>query len=203
MIAIEQIPDLQRSHMPDFTNPLALLVHCHKKIETHLCALEQVAGKLRDGTLDDRLSAFFTIDMARAHFAGPLVKHTEDEEVSLFPRLRARGGRAVEEMLNAIGELETQHRLAEQLHSEFETLAADIHRDGSCQTRKIDRLEALVAALCALYRPHMRVEDELVFPAAARLLLPSDIQAVGEEMRARRRLILQKMAKSLAGNTST
>lgn len=120
MIAIEQTPDLQRTQMPDFTKPLALLTHCHKKIENQLCALEQVAGKLRDG---------------------------------------------------------------------------------SCQTRKIERLDALVAALCALYRPHMRIEDELVFPAAARLLLPSDIQAIGEEMRARRRLILQKAAKSQGGNT--
>lgn len=196
MIAIEQIRDLQRPQMPDFTNPLALLVHCHKKIEKQLSALEQVAGKLRDGSLDDKLSAFFAIDMARAHFAGPLVKHTEDEELSLFPRLRARGGRAFVEMFGALDELETQHRVLGQLHCEFETLAADIQRDCSCQTTKIERLDALVAALCALYRPHMRIEDELVFPAAARLLLPSDIHAIGEEMQARRRLNLQKVAIS-------
>jgi pyridoxamine 5'-phosphate oxidase len=196
MIAIEQAFDLQRQHTPDFTNPLALLVHCHKKIENQLCTLEQVAEKVIDGTLDDRLSAFFAIDMARAHFAGPLVKHTEDEEVSLFPRLRARGGRAVGEVLAALDELETEHRMLEQLHREFEALAADIHRDCSCQTRKIEQLDALVAALCELYRPHMQIENELVFPAAARLLLPSDIHAIGEEMRARRRLTLQKLVRS-------
>jgi pyridoxamine 5'-phosphate oxidase len=192
MIAIEQIRELQRPHMPDFTRPLALLVHCHKKIENQLCALEQVAGKLRDGTLDDKLSAFFAINVARAHFAGPLVKHTEDEEVSLFPRLRARGGRAFVEMLDALDELEKQHRLLEQLHCEFETLAADIQRDCSSQTKKIERLDCVVAALCALYRPHMRIENELVFPAAARVLLPGEIQAIGEEMRDRRRLNLHK-----------
>lgn len=192
MIAIERVPDIQRSQMPDFTNPLALLGLCHKKIEIQLCALEQVAGKLRSGTLDDKLSAFFAIDMARAHFAGPLVKHTEDEEVSLFPRLRARGGKLSAEMLDALGKLETQHRHAEEIHCEFEYVAGDLPRHDSCETTKIERLDSLVKALCDLYRPHMRFEDELVFPVAARLLLPSDIQAIGEEMRARRRLSLHK-----------
>lgn len=196
MIATEQNPALQRKHSPDFTKPLALLVHCHRKIESQLIGLEQVVGKLRRGTLDDRLSAFFTINMARAHFAGPLVKHTEDEEISLFPRLRARGGKAAEGVICALDELERQHRLLERLHGEFESLAANIQRDCSDQTKKVETFEVLVTALCDLYRPHMRVEDELVFPAAARLLLPSDIHAIGEEMFARRRLTLQKVARN-------
>jgi hypothetical protein len=54
----------------------------------------------------------------------------------------------------------------------------------------------LVAQLTALYRPHIRLENELVFPVAARILPASEIQALGEEMRARRRLILQKLEAS-------
>lgn len=40
MIATKQLYGIKYSHMPDFSDPLALLIHCHEKIERQLQALE-------------------------------------------------------------------------------------------------------------------------------------------------------------------
>jgi hypothetical protein len=53
------------------------------------------------------------------------------------------------------------------------------------------RYAELAAALGDLYRPHIRVEDELIFPVEARILPPSELAVIGEEMRERRRDILR------------
>ena len=134
--------------------------------------------------------------MACAHFATPGVKHTEDEDVSLFPRLRERGGTAGQDALAAMAELESQHRTAEQLHAEFDELVGCLPRDGSADAKELDRFNELVTELTTLYRPHILLENNFVFPVAARVLPASEIQALGEEMRARRKDILQRLAVS-------
>ena len=196
MLTLGKPLTINQPHTPDFTNPLGLLVHCHERIEGHLRALERSAEILRAGDRRSLPSAFAAVEMACAHFATPGVKHTEDEEVSLFPRLREQGGAAGQEALAAMAELEAQHRTAEQTHAEFDELVARCPRDGSADAKESDRFGELVAQLTALYRPHIRLENELVFPVAARILPASEIQALGEEMRARRRLILQKLEAS-------
>jgi hemerythrin-like domain-containing protein len=125
-------------------------------------------------------------------------KHTEDEEVSLFPRLRGHGGVEAGEAFSAVAELEAQHRAAELAHAEFDALAGRLPRDGSAEAGDVDRFTELATALSDLYRPHIRVEDELVFPAAARGIPPSVLAAIGEEMRARRRDLLRSMSTVVA-----
>lgn len=196
MLTLGKPLTINQTHIPDFTNPLGLLVHCHERIEGHLRALERSAEILRQGDRRSLPPAFAAVELACAHFATPGVKHTEDEEVSLFPRLRERGGAAGQEALAAMAELEAQHRTAEQTHTEFDELVARFPRDGSADAKDLDRFTELVASLTTLYRPHMRLENELVFPVAASVLPASEIQALGEEMRARRRLILQNRRPS-------
>ena len=136
---------------------------------------------------------FAAVELACAHFATPGVKHTEDEEVSLFPRLRERGGLAGQEALAAMQELEAQHRRAEEIHAEFDGLVAGFPRDGSAEAKDLDRFGELVAQLTSLYRPHIRIENELVFPVAAKVLSSEEIQALGQEMRARRQHLLPQL----------
>jgi hemerythrin-like domain-containing protein len=186
--------------IPDFTDPLRLLVHCHARIEAQLTALERAAEVLRVAERQSLPQLFAVIDGAIAHFAIPGVKHTEDEEISLFPRMRRHGGSAGEEAIAAIAELESQHRSAEQLHSEFDDFVATLPRDGSADNRELDSFGGLVAGLTMLYRPHINLENNFVFPVAARVLPAGEIQALGEEMRARRQDILQKLNGS-SGDT--
>ena len=185
-------------HIPNFADPLGLLVHCHTRIEGHLRALEQACRILRQPNTKQLPAAFDLIDLACAHFAVPGVKHTEDEEVSLFPRLREHGGAEAEDALAAAEELEMQHRVAERLHAEFDALAARIPRNGSAVAEEVDRLNEIVSILAAIYRPHIRVENAIVFPAAARVLPADLIQTIGIEMRARRQGILKSLQANQA-----
>jgi len=191
-MAISSMLTINQSQIPDFTNPLGLLVHCHEKIEAQLGVLERAAEILRAGDRQSLPPVFAAVDMACAHFATPGVKHTEDEEISLFPRLRERGGAAGQDALAAMAELELQHRSAELLHAQFDQLVGRLPRDGSADAKDLDRFSSLVTELMTLYRPHILLENNFVFPVAARVLPGSEIQALGEEMRARRKDIFAK-----------
>jgi pyridoxamine 5'-phosphate oxidase len=196
MVTSSSMLTINQPHIPDFTNPLGLLVHCHERIEAQLSALERAAEILRSGDTRSLPRVFAAIDAACAHFAIPGVKHTEDEEISLFPRLRERGGTAGQDALAAMAELESQHRTAEQFHAEFDELVESLPRDGSADGKDLECFSEVVTELTTLYRPHILLENNFVFPVAARVLPASEIQALGEEMRARRKDILQKLEVS-------
>jgi hemerythrin-like domain-containing protein len=195
MVATGNLLTINQPHIPDFTNPLGLLVHCHERIEAQLRSLERAAEILRAGETQSLPQVFLAVDVACAHFANAGVKHTEDEEVSLFPRLRELGGRGGQEAFAAMSELESQHRSAEHLHAQIDELVGNLRRDGSAEEKELDRFGDMVAELTTLYRPHILLENNFVFPVAARVLPVSEIQALGEEMRNRRRDMLQKLEK--------
>lgn len=54
------------------------------------------------------------------------------------------------------------------------------------------QLKKTVLRLCELYRPHIRVEDELIFPLAEKILSPDELKEIGEEMKERRRQLFHK-----------
>lgn len=188
--------NINQPHVPDFTNPLALLVHCHERIGGQLETLERAAEVLHSGNSGSLPRVFMAIDAACKHFAVAGVKHTEDEDLSLFPRLREHGGNAGEEALAAVAELESQHRTAEELHKQFDSFVLTLPRDGSADTRELDCFSEMVAELVAFYRPHIFMENNLVFPIAGRVLSAGEIHSLGEEMRERRREILQGVIAS-------
>lgn len=186
MLQINRNQQGAHAFVPDFTNPLGLLVHCHRKIEAQLGALERAARVLREGDPSSMPMAFGAIAAAQAHFAGPGTKHTADEEESLFPRLRRYGGPSERGALEALEELEAEHRVADRAHADFDLLVAGMTSGMSLSGRDLDALDRCVAALVALYGPHIVLENEVIFPAAARSIPPEELLAVGQEMRARR-----------------
>jgi hemerythrin-like domain-containing protein len=186
MLPIHRKRDATPAFIPDFGDPLGLLVHCHAKIEAQLGALERAADSLRAGPTDALRPVREAIEAARAHFAGPGAKHTADEEESLFPRIRARCGAADAGVLAALDALEAQHRVVEEAHAGLDAVLARVVARDDAAPSDVAAFGAGVAELVALYRPHMALENEVVFPAAARLLTPDELAAVGGEMRRRR-----------------
>jgi pyridoxamine 5'-phosphate oxidase len=186
VIQIKQKQNAAPAYIPDFDDPLGLLVHCHKKIEAQLASLERAVPLLRQGDAETVDAALGAIAAARAHFAGPGVKHTADEDESLFPRLRRYAGATEREVLAALDELEAQHRVAEQAHASFDALAEALARGGAELESSLDAVDAGVAGLVRLYGPHILLENDVIFPAAARAIPPDELLAIGREMRARR-----------------
>lgn len=124
---------------------------------------------------------------AQRYFAKAAPKHTADEEESLFPRLKAAAATQGKDC-TAITRLEGDHERADRLHAQVDGLLEAWLRDGALSPEQFAELGLILATLRELYREHIHVEEAEVFPLAGSLLSPSDLSAVGSEMRARRGL---------------
>lgn len=141
---------------------------------------------LREGGRDLVAPTLARLDAVKEHFAGPGDRHRQDEEGSLFPRLRARERELGSRMRDVLDALESEHRIAETVHGDFREAVESLRRDGLASPAEAERLASCVSALATLYRSHMAFENEVIFPVAPRILDSAELVSLGDEMRARR-----------------
>jgi hemerythrin-like domain-containing protein len=120
------------------------------------------------------------------YFRTAAPRHSADEEQSLFPRLRSSNDPQAKAAVARLDRLESDHRVAEDHHDRVDMLGRRWLRNGTLRAGDARSLREHIAALDRLYRNHIAVEDQELFPAAERLLSASDIEAVGREMATRR-----------------
>lgn len=173
--------------LADFGEPLAMLSDCHRRIERFLDGLLKVAaagGGLLDAPQREAL------DTALRYFDGMGAKHNADEEDSLFPRLRvaieATGDATGEAILSGLARLEAEHEAAASAHAAVRELGQRWLTDARLPAADAERFMALLTELREVYREHIRFEDEVVFPYAARMLAVAQLAEVGQEMADRR-----------------
>src|SRR5687767_6678845 len=157
---------------PGYDDPAGMLVHCHAKLEQKLGSLPKICAALRAGD-GEAMRALAAIVQ---HFDTAAVKHTEDEEFSVFPRLSSAAARAL------IDKLDAEHREHEAIYLAFRTVAKKIldeHGD------IFDELEQHAAALSSAYREHIALEERDLIPEV-KALAPPELRAIGLEMRMRR-----------------
>ncbi len=160
-------------------DPLEHLFACHRRVEQRLETLAR-AGERFSGERGEALRA---IDGCLEFFATNGVRHTADEEESLFPRLLSHlspNDKAV------IEGLEEDHVTAGYLHAELNELAAALHRSPSGEA-PIAAFRECVRVLTVLYGRHIAIEDTQVAALARQHLTAADRTAVSEEMKQRRR----------------
>jgi iron-sulfur cluster repair protein YtfE (RIC family) len=165
---------------PPPTDAVDLLVECHGRIRDRLALARRLT------TAGDRPPAEIAeaAEGVRKYFSSSFLTHVRDEH-ELVVRLLRGFEPAVDAALAAMEEEHEQHELpiarliatAGQLASAPERLAA-LRPE---LTEIVDTLEALLP-------PHLAREEELVFPAFRRLLLPERQADVAAEMRRRRGL---------------
>lgn len=85
--------------------------------------------------------------------------------------------------------LEDDHRRAGVLHAEVHMLGLRCLRTGHLPTREANRFRQALSDLAFIYREHIRIEDNVVFPAAQRALSRSQKSAIANEMALRRELV--------------
>jgi hemerythrin-like domain-containing protein len=174
---------IQIGAKPDsgFDDPIGMLKDCHRRIESFLQVLCLVADRARGRRLSDEEAS--AVHSALSYFRTGGQRHTADEEESLFPRLRGQlPGKELEELHR----LEDEHQRAGELHAEIEELYQIWMESGLLSEDNQKTLTQSVAELEGIYKAHIKVEEETVFPQASRTLDEKAVKAMGHEFRARR-----------------
>jgi hemerythrin-like domain-containing protein len=165
-----------------FDNPLGMLVDCHRRIERFLQVLCGVAERSHGRKLVDGEKT--AVADALRYFRTGGRRHTADEEVSLFPRLRAVEGAVG---LDELNELESDHGQAEELHATVDALYTRWIETGSLDANDQELMMRTTRQLQLLYEAHIKVEEGIVFPRATEALDQRTIAEMGREFAERRR----------------
>jgi iron-sulfur cluster repair protein YtfE (RIC family) len=154
---------------PGFDDPVAFFLHCHRRFEERLATLERAAAALETSP-DEALA---TLRETLSQLETSSVRHTEDEEFSVWPRVTDMENRAV------LDDLTTEHRATEAIQLALRDVVA------RAAPPLYPELRAHVTALAATYRDHIAKEEAAVVPRL-RELDPAELRAIGIEMRLRR-----------------
>lgn len=178
-----------------FDEPLGLLSDCHRRIEHFLRVLSMVTAEAAGGPLTPAFRS--ALEGAVRYFTNAAPKHTADEEVSLFPRLRQMNDPGLAQALATLDRLEQDHDAADADHAAVDELVRQWLANDHLSQTDVAQLRDRLARLESLYQQHIQVEDREVFPAAARALDRVQIEQIGSEMAARRQ-VQRPMATSNA-----
>lgn len=178
-IAIGQAPE------SDFDDPLGMLSDCHRRIMRFLEALINVAEQVRGGPLDEHQRQ--AVDTALQYFRKGAPKHTSDEEDSLFPRIRSRAA-ASGNQFELLTDLHSDHVAVITRHDAVDELGRTWLSNGQLTVEEAEHLIDLLHGLKDTYQEHIEIEETKLFPFAAKLLTPGDLQEMGKEMARRRGL---------------
>jgi hemerythrin-like domain-containing protein len=180
------------SHMPiqigakpdsGFDDPIGMLQDCHRRIERFLDILCLVAERAHERTLTAEEQSAVMASLQYFRTGGE--RHTADEEESIFPRLRAEPASPALERIDA---LESDHHEAAGLHRSVEELNTQWMSAGMLDSEQQQQLLQATRRLKRLYAEHILVEETVVFPHAAAVLQPRDLEAIKAEFIARRNL---------------
>lgn len=179
MISI--LPPGQTAASATLDQPIEHLSACHRRIEQRLDTLERASAAL-DTQPQEALQA---IRNAFAFLDSNGVLHTQDEEESLFPRLR---GRLTIDQQSMLADLESDHKLAAHLESSLRLLLESFTATSAISPGHLREFRDLTARFCALYRRHIAIEDAQLAAVSRALLSPAELTAIAAEMRRRRGL---------------
>lgn len=179
-VALGQNPD------HGFDEPLGLLSDCHRRIERFLEVLVAAVKSRQGGALgvDERQA----LRRATEYFRVAAPRHVQDEEESLFPRLRASNDPRVPAALAELQRLEADHESADRKQRDVDALVARWLDAGTLDAPSTGRLHDLLTELQAIYRNHIALEDDHIFSLAADVLSKTEINGLGREMAKRRGL---------------
>lgn len=171
----------------DFSEPIGMLEDCHKRIIHFLKVLATVAGTSGGEELSSDLRK--SLDTALRYFRESAPRHTADEEESLFPQLRRKGGANLQAVFANIDGLEADHRWADSQHQEVDAIGRRwLSQDALPEDDRM-RMKAILDTLLRFYERHIALEESEVFSAARSLLSVAEKEKLGREMAQRRGVV--------------
>jgi len=168
----------------DFTDPVGMLQDCHRRIERFLGVLRALGEQATGAPLTTEHRR--ALETSLRYFREGAPRHVQDEEDSLFPRLRNRRNAKMSAALALVDRLEKDHSTVEAWHQEIDVLGSRWLDVGVLDSSSVSRFRQLARQLSELYAQHIQAEDSELFPVAASILPDSDLSAIGQEMARRR-----------------
>lgn len=166
-----------------FEAPFDMLTACHERVHRMLRLLGRLREHLASHGHSDQTAQAAQDVIRYFDLAAPL--HHEDEELHVFPVLLARGDAAVQA---AVRRLQQDHLAMEQAWPRARALlqaVADAGPAGAWASWGAADLKIL-DDFAGRYGDHIRLEEDIVYPAAQMVLDAPALSAMGEDMQGRR-----------------
>ena len=171
-----------RSPGVGFEAPFDMLEACHERVERMLDLLTRLRGHVAQNGCDTQAAATALDVMRYFDLAAPL--HHQDEELHVFPAvLKMQSGRL--DLL--VCRLRQEHLEMEKLWGQVrQCLARVADSEDENKTLLGDADQACMDAFVAIYKDHIRAEEDLVYPEARRALDADQLGVMSRDMVRRR-----------------
>lgn len=168
---------------PDFSQPIAVLKHCHGRIRKQLATLEKLLAHLPAHGADEQ--ARQAASTVLRYFDKAAHLHHDDEEQDLIPMLHAVAQGEDAATLQALAPTILQD------HKDMDAMWQDLHEQLTAIAEGTGTAlnPATVARFVASYTAHMEREEGTMAPMAMRLFSPEQMARLGQSMQLRRGLV--------------
>ncbi|MBK8255904.1 MAG: hemerythrin domain-containing protein [Polyangiaceae bacterium] len=159
---------------------LDLMLECHDRIRRFMRMAIWLAHA--EDTPANAISE--TAASVHRYFAEALPRHSQDEDLSLAPRLLTK--EIPDSVRTSVGMMTRQHPGLEEVLSTLIPAWASVAQNHETLSDHASVLRKLTEQLQGMWLIHLGLEEDTVFPAARRFLTTSEMKEILTEMRDRR-----------------
>lgn len=157
-----------------------LLIGCHQRIRHFTATAARLAHAHGAGHDEIRMAAAGV----HRYYSVSLPLHEADEESTLRPRLDALGDERVH---HALAAMHDQHQAIDELVERLLPLLMLVERNPAALEQAGGEICAITKALEDTFAAHLKLEEDVIFPAIRERLTQADQATMQAEMQSRRR----------------
>jgi hemerythrin-like domain-containing protein len=161
--------------LPDFDDPLGILIACHQRMLASCGILEKLLPHIADKGVDEEARS--AIGKVKTYFSTSAVHHHQDEEEDLFPIL-ARQSLKLADLVHSL------HKEHEAINQAWDRLHGFLKQPGELVNNT--DFANQVKVFCLLYREHITHEEKELLFMAQHILSHEQLAELGDSMARRR-----------------
>jgi iron-sulfur cluster repair protein YtfE (RIC family) len=177
---LNQITPLTSAQAKSSEDAVDLLIGCHQRIR-HFTGVAVKLAHAQGATREEIGKAAAGV---HRYYSVSLPLHEADEEQTLQPRLRAAAGEPVRHALLAMGD---QHQAIDELIERLLPLLVLVRDKPDALAEVGGEMCSIAKALEEIFRAHLQMEEEVIFPAIRSALPESAREEILREMQERRK----------------